>query len=470
MGRRTNVILFLILAACQISQASVVYISSSEGSDSNDGLTKEQPLRTIQYALSKADTIYLKSGDYFYENITVSRGMISKYGEKQLPVLCGFKRIVEPKWQRVAENIWCISLSDDNYTGFDTKGTSQLNNIGCVYEWDKKLLHGRKYQYKSQLKEDWDIWQTEHFKKEEVSDHDFDSLYLYLHDNPNNLKLAFSVGAIAIRISNSTLDHIRIEGFGFGISAGSNTTIRYCEVDAIGGMISIPSKYYVCYGNGIEFWTSREISNCLVENSVVSRCYDSGCTIQGHDAGAKNIRFRNNIIIDCCQGWEDYLRNEDPKIAYTNCFFENNFVVNSGSTSGFGYPKDRKQYCHVLGYNSMGEKGMIIRNNTFVGGNFYCASEFHNRYCSNHWVGNKCYINRGDWLLRCIENGTTFIAIPEEKGVFSSLKKATENTISQYRELTGDNTTKFIITSDKKRNRIIARLKQKFANQTNFSF
>ena len=115
----------------------------------------------------------------------------------------------------------------------------------------------------------------------------------------------------------------------------------------------------------------------------------------------------------------------------------------------------------------MGEKGMIIRNNTFVGGNFYCASEFHNRYCSNHWVGNKCYINRGDWLLRCIENGTTFIAIPEEKGVFSSLKKATENTISQY---TGDNTTKFIITSDKKRNRIIARLKQKFANQTNFSF
>lgn len=85
-------------------------------------------------------------------------------------------------------------------------------------------MHGRGFQRKSQLTEDWDIWQTAHYKDKEVIEHDFDILCLYLHDNPNNLKLAFSIVAIAIRISDTTLDYIRIEGFGFGVSARSNTT------------------------------------------------------------------------------------------------------------------------------------------------------------------------------------------------------------------------------------------------------
>ena len=114
-------------------------------------------------------------------------------------------------------------------------------------------------------------------------------------------------------------------------------------------------------------------------------------------ATPRNIVFRNNLITDCCQGWEDFLRN-DPDVKYENCRFENNIVVNAGE-SGFGYPESRKKRCNVLGNNYEGDRGMIIRNNTFVGGNYYCSGAYNGKYTSNRWVGNLHYIPRGAYLL-----------------------------------------------------------------------
>ena len=147
---------------------------------------------------------------------------------------------------------------------------------------------------------------------------------------------------------------------------------------------------------------------------------------------------------------------------YENCRFENNVVLNSGETSGFGYPKSRFKFCHVLGNNTLGDKGMIIRNNTFVGGNWHCGNSYKGKYRSNVWEGNTCVIKRGDYLLGNYFGTDDVIRIPVEKGEFRSLKAATDDAIRRYRELTGDQTTKFVVKSERNINRRINNIKKQY--------
>ena len=229
-------------------------------------------------------------------------------------------------------------------------------------------------------------------------------------------------------------------------------------------MIAINDNYFTPYGNGIEFWISRNTEDCIVDNCIISRCYDCGVSIQGsggRQATPRNINISNNLIDRCCQGWEDFLRN-DSNVVYENCVFENNIVVNSGNTSGFGYPESRFKYCHVLGNNTKGNKGMIIRNNTFVGGNYYCSGAYNGKYKSNKWQGNTCVIKRGDFILSNYYGTKDVIRIPVEKGEFPTLKDATETAISRYRELTGDETTRFVIKDSVAIDKQIKKLKKKY--------
>ena len=220
---------------------------------------------------------------------------------------------------------------------------------------------------------------------------------------------------------------------------------------------------YICYGNGIEFWIKKDLSDCLVEKNIITRCYDCACTIQGRDlVSPANISIKNNIIVDCCQAWEDFLTNEDPSAVFYQCVFDSNLVINSGSSSGFGYPNSRFKYCHVLGANLKGVKGMIISNNTFIGGNYYCSAPYKDEYKSNVWQGNTCVIKRGDFVLSNYVGTKDVIRIPTEKGRFRSLSAATDEAIRRYRELTGDKTTRFVIKGNKSINRRIARYKKKY--------
>lgn len=59
--------------------SKIYFVSSSEGSDNNDGLSASTSLKTIAAAYARAradhpDWILLKRGDVFYENITPQTG------------------------------------------------------------------------------------------------------------------------------------------------------------------------------------------------------------------------------------------------------------------------------------------------------------------------------------------------------------------------------------------------------------
>jgi len=215
--------------------------------------------------------------------------------------------------------------------------------------------------------------------------------------------------------------------------------VRNCHIDAIGGRMISEGDSFICYGNGVEFYVSSDISDCVVENCWISRCYDCGVTIQGQNSGRatpRNIIVRNNLIENCCQAWEDFLRN-DNDVLFDNCRFEKNMVLNSGE-SGFNYPESRFKRCHILGNNTEGDRKMIIANNTFIGGNFYCSGAYDGQYKSNSWKWNVCYISPSSYLLGNYEGSRDVIRVPS-----LSQSLLISASIRKYRRMTADRTTSF---------------------------
>lgn len=443
-------VLFFLLSvsSCFAERLPVVYVSSSTGHEFYDGRSPETPTSNINKAINSADVVLLKAGDLFYiGGLSITGIRLSRYGEGNNPTICGYKRIITPNWEFVKKNVWRLSLVDDNFTGIVLNGSSASNNICAFHEYDKDEIHGRKVWKRSELQEDWDFWQTETLSMAKPQEYDF--VYLYLSRDPNQLKLEMSIYDQALRVSHSVVDGVNFEGFGFGISAKTNTQIRNCRIDVMGGRIIPEGRGYNCYGNGIEFYLggSTNIENCIVEDCYVSRCYDCGITIQGTGgtiATPRNIIIRNNLITKCCQGWEDFLRN-NKDVVYENCTFANNIVIHSGDTNGFGYQKSRFKYCHVLGNNVAGDKGMRIENNVFADGNFYCSGVYNNAYRSNLWSGNKCYIESGSFFLGEYFGRRDVLRVGKSR-------RASSAVISSYRYLTGDNTTTFYVRS---RNRVL---------------
>ena len=315
MSKLFSLLLLVVLLFYSQSMMAVnIYVSSSTGSDNNDGLTEKTPLKTIDAAYRKGgtNTVLLKAGDVFYiESIVVIGRTLGKYGEGHNPTLCGYKRIIVPNWEKVGNNLWRISLVQNNYTGVQINGSSYSNNIGCIHEYNNDVIHGRKFQYLKDLKQNWDIWQTE-MTGNATPATAYDSLYLYYTDNPNDLKLEFSTGQIAVTLRYGTLENVNVVGYGFGISAGSEAKMRGCHIDAIGGRTLISSNSFVCDGNGVGIWiySDKDTENTIVEDCYISRVYDSGVCLSGSDGystTAKNIVVKNNLIAYCCQGWEDFL-------------------------------------------------------------------------------------------------------------------------------------------------------------------
>lgn len=453
-----------ILVLCAIQVQGAIYVSSSEGNDRNNGKSMDRPLKSLQTALNKDNDIYLKCGDVFYGSINIKGKKIQSYGNGQRPVICGYKRIVKPKWKKAGRNIWKINLKDDNFTGVTIRGSSKLNNVGCIHEYDKDLVHGRKVEKKSDLKRNWDMWQPPVYDSKDLRPDLFDELILYLKGNPNKLKLEFSIGTTGVSITDSSIDGIEIRGFGcHGFAAQSNTTITNCRIDAIGGMAFLGISRFVCLGNGIEFYVSQKnVENCHVSGNIVTRCYDCGMTIQGSESSkftASNIILENNVLVECCQAWEDFLNNGRQ---YNNCRFSNNIAINCGNTSGFGYPDTRFMFCNVLGHNHNVRNGMIIEGNTFIGGNLYCASPSYGDYKSNIWRNNTFYTSRGHWLMGYYTGSKDIVTIPTERGKHRSIEAATEAAIKTYRETTGDHSTQIIIKSDAEIEALIQEYKNKY--------
>lgn len=435
----------------------VAYVSAALGSDSNDGRTTSAPLRSIKTALAQADTVLLRCDEIYYEcGVELYGKSLSNYGKGDKPVLCGFRILDKPAWEPLGGNLWRQSLADEFFSGVRTGGPSTLNNIGCVYDIASDEVHGCKHRYMNELRENWDLWQTSRIEYDTPASQ-FDYLYMYYEGDPNTLRLAFSAGCSGVYMDRSVIDGVNIRGYGFGIAARTECTIRNVTLDIIGGMTQLGYPEYVCYGNGIEFYVSEDIRNCLVENCSVSRCYDCGITIQACDCGKatpSDIVIRGNLISRCCQGFEEFLRN-DPDVKFCNCVFENNLLVDNGNVTGWKYPEDRFKYCHILSNDFTGPRGMVVRNNVFIGGNLLCASRScADNYHSIVWEDNTCYISDGNFLMGNYVGNADVLWLDKQAGVNDSVR--------QYRTLSGDDDTRFIVCGKLRQRLKSSRLSRKY--------
>ncbi len=113
--------LILFSATMIIVSAEKYYVSSTKGSDQNDGLSEAAPLATLGAALDKisgpGDMVLLKKGDLFRESGKIktpgAQGnpvVITSYGpDEDKPTICGAETI--QGWENTGGNIYRASVS-----------------------------------------------------------------------------------------------------------------------------------------------------------------------------------------------------------------------------------------------------------------------------------------------------------------------------------------------------------------------
>lgn len=398
----------LLLFAIPTAFCRDVYISSSSGSDSNDG-SKGAPYKTIAAAPKTGANIFLKRGDVFYEQLRdFTDCNIDAYGDGAPPQICGL-RIVEnlDAWVKMPNGIWRIDMLDEkNFGGMrDSSDRSKLN-IGAVYDMSSDKVYGHLVWRLSALNSDGDFFAAEGpwAKGPDVATrgHKFRYLYFKFPENPSagGRKIAFVTASHGIsRLKNCSVKNIAVKGFGLhGVCQTRNCRFDSLDIDLIGGSIQPGySGGYVRFGNGIEFWiTSKNPANGnRVTNCRVSRTYDCGATIQGISDGdllAKDISFSNNVFYRCRQAFEHFLRSKTGgTVAYENCEFSDNLAYQCGNNE-FSCPETRD--AALLSHRDLAGASLVVKNNVFWDSNGYFVTKF-----PVSLKGNSFYVRKGQYLL-----------------------------------------------------------------------
>lgn len=438
------------------SECRTVYVSSSKGSDSNDGSTEGKPLKTIRKATQKGNgnlRLRLKRGDVFFESISnLSNSIVESYGKGNKPVLCGFKILKNLEaWQADTVNgVWRLHLSNEaDFVGFSISQVSDkqcFNNIGCLYDEPGNKLYGHLVSRKDLLEEDGDFFTSSLFKRGEA---DFSYLYFRYREHPGTLGniclSTYSHGISGLR--NCIVRDIAITGFArHGICSINNTLVENCDIDIIGGSIQVGQRKWVRYGNGIECWVSdSQVGDNTVRHCCISRTYDCGATIQGKGNNLKSpcrIRFVGNRFIYCRQAFEHFITASDGKSTdYVSCEFSDNVCFLMGD-NWFDSPEIRD--ADILSYESA-DKDILISNNMFYGASYYCGKAF------GRLRGNTVYIYQGQYLNHY-----------HGQKNFPAIYATDENSIEAFRQRTHDDSSIHIIEKDSDADK---KLKKKWLKQ-----
>lgn len=440
----------MVWAGMEKTYAKEVYISSSEGSDTNDG-TIDAPRKTIWGLPDKyhdSTKIYLKRGDVFFDCFRgFKNSYIGAYGDGDKPIICGFRVLSNPNaWEKVdgTNSIWKIDLTkNENFKGFvytaKRDSTSILNDkgnlvydIGCIYNPKTDSIFGNIVSSMDSLKRDGQIFTTSYHLEDDILKHPFGIVYLRLSYNPAVLGvLCFSTYKIGFgTMLNCIIEDIAAVGFAVaGAGSGlNNSTIRNCTFDIIGGAVHPNYKNkWVRYGNGIEVWADVA-SDVTVEGCTFSRTYDTATTIQGNVPGANpnKIKFIGNKITHCRQAFEYFLHFKRPlDFKFIDCEFSYNTSYMAGQ-NGFGCPETRD--ANILSSDTI-TPPIPIRNNLFYGAD-YMFSPKPNPLMSD----NNVYLYPGQYI---IDNGRAFL--------YGDCDTVPANSVPKYRDMNPTDNSNFTV-------------------------
>lgn len=427
------VLLFATLPVTLHGYERDIYISSTEGDDSNPG-TRKLPLRTVN-SLTKeqrvGSRIMLKRGDVFFGFLRDLTGCeVSAYGKGDKPVVCGFRVLANPSaWQSEGDSVWSLRLDvDSNFVGIDSRVATipwRFYDIGCIYNPHNDSIMGRMVKNRADLKADGEIFTTSLYRKEDYTDRKFDKIYLRSAVNPASYgNLCFPVFEMGVsNIKDTKVRNISFVGFSWhGAAIMTGSELRDCDFDIIGGAVQVGYSYWVRYGNGVELWSTGCNDN-LVTGCLISRTYDCATTIQGTGSIPTNphdIWFRDNKILHCRQAFEYFLNDPSRDPQFVNCGFTGNTCYMMGD-NGFDSPEPRD--ADILCYCRK-PLPLLISDNLFYGAPYFCSS------VANPLLrDNKVYIYPGQYLNYYYVTG------------YKALNAGPADALAQFRQRFGDNSS-----------------------------
>ena len=298
------------------------YVSSTIGSNSNDGLTELTPMKDLSKVPKENAIIRLKCDDVFWGGLSGYKNcVIESYGKGAKPVICGFKVLINPEaWKQVEEELWELDLNSNNNFGGNTNVDSLnvlINNIGFIYDASKDKLYGRNRNSLDSLKNEMDFYTSINYSKEMIKEHPFRTVVVKSKNNPSEHgNLCFPMFQSGISdISNCKIIGISIVGFSaMGLVFLKNCYVDDCQIDLIGGAIQIGNSRWARYGNGVELWYNY--CNNTITNCLISRTYDCATTIQANGeikSNPQNNRFIGNRLYKCRQAFEHFMNPSDNK-------------------------------------------------------------------------------------------------------------------------------------------------------------
>lgn len=435
------------------------YISSSTGRDTNSG-TEDSPLRSISSLKNKKNVcVRLKCGDVFYENIKgFSGSVIESYGKGRKPVICGFRILKNvDAWVSVEEGVWQLDmLQAADFVGFPVDKSSdkkRFTDVGCMYDAQKDEIYGHIVKEKDMLIAEGDIYLSDKYKIADIGEETFRYFLFKYAANPRILgHVCFSVFEHGMtNMKNCIIRNIAVVGFGrHGMCGLNDCFAENCEIDIIGGSIQTGTTNWARFGNGIEFWiTKNPIGNSVVQNCIISRTYDCGATIQGSpkDLGnPTNIYFKNNTFVHCRQAFEHFLNSTNTTPQYVSCEFTGNVAYMMGDN---GFNSAEKRDANILSYER-NAKYLKITDNEFYGGNYYCGYQK-----PEGMSGNRVYLYEGQYLVHYHGSKN-----------FPTIYATDESSVKEYQEKWEDDSEIVILKKDSRADR---KIQKKFLKKIKYT-
>ncbi|MBQ8508922.1 MAG: right-handed parallel beta-helix repeat-containing protein [Clostridia bacterium] len=353
-----------------------IYYFSEDGDDSNDGLSEETPLKSIDklnlLILKKGDVVLFKRGDMFRGNITAKTGVTySAYGEGAKPIINASKRnYADPSlWKQTEyENVWVCTEKLVNV------GIVALDHSGELGKYDElvgtRMVAGRDdFNGAADMNEDLQVW----------GDWENDRLYFCSTEgNPGERFESIEIGerknAISVSVTDVTIDNLHVTLTGaHGVGAGStkNLTVRNCIFNWLGGSILLGhgGGNITGYGNAVEVYGS--VDGYTVYNNWIYQIYDTGITHQFSSTPSKtvnnmnDVEYYDNLIEYCFWSLEYYnVRPEGTERKTTNVSIHDNFC----RLGGYGWGcRTRETSAPMCAMNSSGEDvaDNYLTNNIF---------------------------------------------------------------------------------------------------------
>lgn len=316
------------------------YVSSSEGDDSNSGLSPEKPKKTLaSFSGMSSVNVLVKCGDTFDLTNEINLGsncIYAAYGQGSRPKL-NFYRELNVPFSKVkgTENVWEANLSSLDIC--DSNNANLNCNIGQLII-DGLMTWNR---YISATSGECDPMAIE--KRGEGTwgvDCVASKLFIYCKKDPNNIRIVFASPSEAFtgdNIRNTVVKGFEVVGAGYhgcNLCDCENVEISCCHFDHIGG--ALQSKGSSRYGNAIQIWNSGK--DIRIHNNFASQIYDTCFTNQGSDKEAvcEHIHFNDNIGSHFFWGIEvwgaGYSDNPFNDITYTgNILYDNIDVTNTNT-------------------------------------------------------------------------------------------------------------------------------------------